>query len=45
MLPAIADLGSLGFTAIGDTHEQANALYARMVEVLDMEASAALEKR
>jgi pheganomycin biosynthesis PGM1-like protein len=44
MLPAIADLGSLGFTAIGDTHEQANALYARMAEVLELEANAALER-
>jgi hypothetical protein len=43
MLPAIGDLGSLGFTAIGDTHEQANALYAKMEEVLNLEADAALK--
>jgi hypothetical protein len=43
MLPGIADLGSLGFTAIADTHEQANALYARVIEVLDAEAANALK--
>ncbi|MBI5878242.1 MAG: hypothetical protein HZB53_11385 [Chloroflexi bacterium] len=38
MLPAIGDMGSVGFTAIADTHEAAETLYKRVIDVLDMEA-------
>ena len=43
MVSGVGELGQLGFTAIGDTHESANALYNRMVEVLDIEARNALQ--
>lgn len=43
MVSGVGDLGQLGFTAIADSHEAANALYARMIEVLDSEARGALQ--
>ena len=43
MLPGVSDLGSIGFTAIADSHAEADALYARMIHVLDSEARLALE--
>ena len=43
MVSGVGDLGQLGFTAIAATHESANALYERMIEVLDSEARSALQ--
>jgi PGM1 C-terminal domain len=43
MVSGVADLGQLGFTAIADTHESANALYEHMIEILDAEARSALQ--
>lgn len=42
MMSAVSDSGRLGLTAIGDSPEQADALYQRVVEALDAEARAAL---
>ena len=42
MMTALAELGSPGLTAVGDTREQARELYERAVAVLDAEAEAAL---
>lgn len=41
MMSALGDQGKFGFTAIADTHEEADALYAKTVEMIDMEAGAA----
>ncbi|HEV2037301.1 MAG TPA: peptide ligase PGM1-related protein [Candidatus Eremiobacteraceae bacterium] len=43
MVSGVGDLGQLGFTAIAGAHESANALYERMIEVLDAEARSALQ--
>jgi hypothetical protein len=37
MLSGVGDLGRLGLTAIADTYEEADALYAQMVSLLDEE--------
>lgn len=42
MMSALGDRGRLGLTAVGDSHEEADALYERAVAVLDAEASLAL---
>jgi hypothetical protein len=42
MMSGVGDLGSLGATAIADTHEAAEAGYRRFVGVLDEEARLAL---
>ena len=43
MMSALGDSGLLGLTAVGDTMEEADALYARAVSVLDAEARLALQ--
>jgi PGM1 C-terminal domain len=40
MLNALAELGLVGLTAVGNTHEEARALYQRTVAALDEEARA-----
>jgi hypothetical protein len=42
MVNGIGEQGTLGLTAVDNTREEADALYARMVAVLDAEAKAAL---
>jgi hypothetical protein len=42
MMSALGDRGRFGFTAIADSHQEADALYAQMVELIDREAQAAL---
>ena len=44
MLAALGTHGSLGLTAVGNTHEEASALYKKAVEVLHAEADAALKR-
>lgn len=44
MMSALGDRGRFGFTAIADSHKDANALYAQTVELIDAEARAALAK-
>ena len=43
-LAALGTHGSLGLTAVGNTHEEASALYKKAVEVLHAEADAALKR-
>jgi hypothetical protein len=38
MMSAIGELGRVGLTAVGETQEQADKLYAKTVEILDGEA-------
>jgi hypothetical protein len=38
MMSAIGELGRVGLTAVGESQEQADELYARTVEILDQEA-------
>jgi len=45
MLSAMGEAGRLGLTAVGDSPEEADALYRRTLEVLDREAEAALAPR
>jgi len=45
MMTAVGDMGRLGFTAVGESAAQAHALFVRMREVLDEEATAALMDR
>jgi len=45
MLSAMGEAGRLGLTAVGDSPEEADALYRRTLEVLDREAGAALAPR
>jgi hypothetical protein len=40
MMNALAELGLVGLTAVGNSHEEADALYARTVAVLNAEAAA-----
>jgi hypothetical protein len=40
MMSALGELGRMGLTAVGNSHEEAKALYKRAVEVLDQEAQA-----
>jgi len=44
MLAALGTHGSMGLTAVGDTHEEAEALYKKAVAVLHAEADAALKR-
>src|SRR6185436_6876588 len=45
MMSALAEGGRIGLTAVGDSPEDADALYHRAVEALDAEARAALAAR
>src|SRR6266481_738701 len=40
IMRALGELGRMGLTAVGNSHEEAKALYKRAVEVLDQEAQA-----
>jgi hypothetical protein len=42
MMSALGDKGSLGLTAVEDSHEKASALFDRAVAILDAEAKAAV---
>lgn len=42
MMSALGDGGRFGLTAIADSHKEADALYAKTVEMFDAEAKAAL---
>jgi hypothetical protein len=44
MMTALAELGSTGLTAVGDTREQARELYERTIAVLDEEATLAVRR-
>ena len=41
MMNALAELGMVGLTAVGNTHEEADALYRKTVAALDQEAGSA----
>jgi len=43
MMSALGECGSLGFVAVGETPEEAEALYQRTLAVLDEEAQAAVQ--
>jgi hypothetical protein len=43
MMAAIGTHGSLGLTAVGDSHEEASSFYQKAVEVFHVEANAALK--
>ena len=43
MVNGVAELGTLGLTAVGNTREEADALYQKMVVALDVEANLALK--
>jgi hypothetical protein len=45
MMAALTESGHLGMTAVGDTPEEARALYDRAVAVLDQEAAESLAER
>jgi hypothetical protein len=45
MMAGLTESGSLGMTAVGDSPEEAQAVYDRAVEVLDEEARASLAER
>ena len=45
MMSALGECGSLGFVAVGESPEEANALYQRTLAVLDEEAHAAVQTR
>jgi hypothetical protein len=45
MMSAVGTTGRIGFTAIADSPEEADALYRRTIEVLDEEAGALLEQQ
>jgi hypothetical protein len=38
MMSALGELGRTGLTAVGNSHDEAKATYARALEVLDQEA-------
>ena len=42
MVNGVGEQGSLGLTAVGNTREEAEALYQKTVDVLDAEAKLAL---
>jgi len=42
MLSAVGTCGRFGLTAVGDSPEEAEAIYQRALEVFDTEAKAAL---
>ena len=39
MVNGVGEQGSLGLTAVGNTREEADALYEQMVDVLNREAA------
>ncbi len=43
MMTALPECGRMGFTAVGDSPEEASAIYHRAIEVLNEEAKLALE--
>jgi hypothetical protein len=45
MLSALGECGSLGLVAVGESPEEANALYQRTLTVLDEEAQAAVQSQ
>jgi len=45
MMSALGDHGSLGLTAVANTHAEADTLYAKAVSVLDREAGAMADPR
>src|SRR5262249_30346920 len=45
MMSALAENGSVGLTAVGDSHEEAESFYKKAVAALDEEAAAALAPR
>lgn len=45
MMSALGDHGRMGFTAVEDSHHQADMLFKKTVDILDMEAGEALKKR
>lgn len=45
MMSALSEHGQLGLTAVGDSHAEAGALYARGQSVLEAEARVALTPR
>jgi hypothetical protein len=45
MLAALGDSGNVGLTAVGDTQEEADALYARAIQAFHAEAEEALTLR
>jgi hypothetical protein len=40
MMNAVGEFGSFGLTAVGNTHEEADAIYAKALQTLDAEAGA-----
>ena len=44
MMSALSELGEVGLTAVGDSQQEAEAIYERAVRVLDDEAQAALDE-
>jgi hypothetical protein len=45
MMSALAENGSVGLTAVGDSHEESASLYKKAIAALDEEAAAALAPR
>ncbi|HYV41675.1 MAG TPA: peptide ligase PGM1-related protein, partial [Thermoanaerobaculia bacterium] len=45
MMSALAECGSVGLTAVGESHAEADAFYRKAVAALDEEAAAALAPR
>jgi pheganomycin biosynthesis PGM1-like protein/pre ATP-grasp domain-containing protein len=45
MMSALAEIGSVGLTAVGDSHEEADSFYRKAIAALDEEAAAALAPR
>jgi hypothetical protein len=45
MMSALAECGSVGLTAVGDSHAEAEAFYKKAVAALDEEAAAAMAPR
>ena len=45
MMSALAELGRVGLTAVGDSHAEAEALYAKATVAMDEGAKAALLPR
>ncbi len=45
MMSALAECGSVGLTAVGDSHEEADAFYRKAVVALDEEAAEAAAPR
>ena len=45
MMSALAECGSVGLTAVGDSHDEAEAFYKKAVAALDEESAAAMAPR